>query len=152
MFKSFLTVAKSAIFCAYSVRVIMYTRACTRVRVYPSHARLGHIHAYAHAWAGPGDHAHYGDHFTQRRGFALQCFLVCYNCRAHVYTYYIHTIGLIEPFMRMRIIILAQGPSCSYVHVVTGEKLGRQKTSNVSSALHLKCCRHVIFSSYLEHV
>ena len=37
-----LTVAKSAIFCAYSVRVIMYTRVCTRVRVYPSHARLGH--------------------------------------------------------------------------------------------------------------
>ena len=28
-----LTVAKSAVFCAYSVRVIMYTRACTRVRM-----------------------------------------------------------------------------------------------------------------------
>ena len=31
-----------------------------------------------HRAAGPGDHAHYGAHFTrtQRRGFALQCFLV----------------------------------------------------------------------------
>ena len=46
----------SAIFCAYSVRVIMYTRACTRVRVYPSHARLGHgpgMHNYIHAHTAP---------------------------------------------------------------------------------------------------
>ena len=45
--------------------------------------------------------------------------------------------------MRMSIIIFARGPSCSYIHVV---KLSRQKASNVSSAVHLKRCMHVIFS------
>ena len=62
------------------MRVIMYTRACTRVREYPSHAHLGHgpgmhykynyIHGYTWAsWAttarpGQGDHAHYGAHVS----------------------------------------------------------------------------------------
>ena len=66
-----LTVAKSAIFCAYSVRVIMYTRGMytrERDRTRPGRACITR---------------------TQRRGFALQCFLVCVLVRM----YNMHLVG-----------------------------------------------------------
>ena len=65
-----LTVAKSAIFCACSVRVIMYTRACTHVRVYPSRARLGHgLGMHTRIRMGPGHHRAAG----AGRSCALRC-------------------------------------------------------------------------------
>ena len=81
-----LTIAMSAIFCAYSV-------LCTRVHVYLRALGSCIIHAYACARPGPAircshimSNAHLHYNFKQRRGFALQCFLLIWNlvtCTEH---------------------------------------------------------------------